>query len=465
MASRSFSAQRGTLVLSLVIATMLIVAPFVLAGQYVAALVLAAIYTVITAGLNLFMGYTGQISFGHNAFAAIGGYVSAILAMRLGWPPVITIALAAAAAALIALVVGYPTLRLRGHYLAMATLALGLMVFEIATQWKSMTQGLFGLSAIPPFGIGPWELASDASFYYAYWLIAGMAIWVTHRLYHSRLGFAFRAIAGNEEAAQALGVNIASYKLLAFVISAVFASVGGSMFAHYVTYISPEVFGLYMVILLFTMLFVGGINTTFGPLIGAIVITLFPEVLRRFHGARELLYGGVLLLILLFAPKGIYGLIGLTLRLWHSREERNAESASMTALLEVNAISKRFGGLHAVSQVSFSIAQGSISALIGPNGAGKTTLFNLVTGCLPPTDGRIRLEGCDITGVPPFRIAALGVVRTFQLVRVFPDMTVSENLTVGSHLCTRGGVWSAIFRPPWAREADARNRAAKQGAS
>ena len=146
MASRSFSAQRGTLVLSLVIATMLIVAPFVLAGQYVAALVLAAIYTVITAGLNLFMGYTGQISFGHNAFAAIGGYVSAILAMRLGWPPVITIALAAAAAALIALVVGYPTLRLRGHYLAMATLALGLMVFEIATQWKSMTQGLFGLS-------------------------------------------------------------------------------------------------------------------------------------------------------------------------------------------------------------------------------------------------------------------------------------------------------------------------------
>ena len=164
MASRIFSAQRGTLVLSLVIATMLIVAPFVLAGQYVAALVLAAIYTVITAGLNLFMGYTGQISFGHNAFAAIGGYISAILAMRLGWPPVITIALAAAAAALIALVVGYPTLRLRGHYLAMATLALGLMVFEIATQWKSMTQGLFGLSAIPPLGIGPWELTATPAF-------------------------------------------------------------------------------------------------------------------------------------------------------------------------------------------------------------------------------------------------------------------------------------------------------------
>ncbi len=316
--------QYGTVVLSLVIAVMLIVAPFVLGGQYVAALVLAAIYTVITAGLNLFMGYTGQISFGHNAFAAIGGYGSAILSMRLELPPVITVAIAASGAALIALVVGYPTLRLRGHYLAMATLALGLMVFEIATQWKSMTQGLFGLSAIPPLGIGSWELSSDTSFYFAYWAIAGIAVWVTHRLYHSRVGFALRAIAGNEEAAQALGVNVARYKLLALVISAVFASIGGSMFAHYVTFISPEVFGLYMVILLFTMLFVGGINTTFGPLIGAIVITLFPELLRRFHSARELLYGGALLLILLFAPKGIYGLIGVVARLRRPRDSADA---------------------------------------------------------------------------------------------------------------------------------------------
>jgi branched-chain amino acid transport system permease protein len=307
--------QRGAVILSLVLAAALAVAPLVLPGQYIAALVLAAIYTVITTGLNLFMGYTGQISFGHNAFAAVGGYVSAILAMRLGWSPVFTIPIAAAGAALLGLLIGYPTLRLRGHYLAMATLALGMMVFEIATQWKSMTQGLFGLSAIPPLGLGSWQLSSDTSFYYTYWIIAGIGVWITHRIYHSRLGFAFRAIAGNEEAAQALGINIARYKVLAFVLSAVFASIGGSLFAHYVTYISPEVFGLYMVILLFTMLFVGGINTTFGPLIGAVIITLFPELLRRFHSARELLYGGVLLLILLFAPKGVYGLISLLSRL------------------------------------------------------------------------------------------------------------------------------------------------------
>lgn len=311
--------QSSTVVVALLIAALLIVAPFVLAGQYIAALVLAAIYTVITAGLNLFMGYTGQISFGHNAFSALGGYGSAILAMRLELPPVLTTAMAAIGVAAIALVIGYPTLRLRGHYLAMATLALGLMAFEVASQWKSMTQGLLGISAIPPFGIGQWELASDTSFYFAYWLIAAIAIWVTHRLYHSRTGFALRSIAGNEDAAQSLGVNVARYKLLAFVISAVFASVGGSMFAHYVTYISPEFFGLYMMILLFTMLFVGGINTTFGPLIGAVVITLFPEMLRRFNSARELVYGIVLLVILLFAPRGIYGLIAVFSRWRRSR--------------------------------------------------------------------------------------------------------------------------------------------------
>lgn len=320
--------QRRALMLSLALALVLAVLPLVLSGQYVAALVLAAIYAIITTGLNLFMGYTGQISFGHNAFAAIGGYMSAVLAMELGWPPVLTILIAAVAAALLALFIGYPTLRLRGHYLAMGTLALGLMVFEIATQWKSVTQGLLGLSGIPSFGIGPWQLMSDTEFYYAYWIIAGVGVWITHRIYHSRLGFAFRAIAGNEDAAQALGINIARYKLLAFVISAVFASIGGSLFAHYVTYISPEVFGLYMVILLFTMLFVGGINTTFGPLIGAVVITLFPELLRHAHSARELLYGGVLLLILLFAPKGIYGLLDLLPRLRGKAERANTASGA-----------------------------------------------------------------------------------------------------------------------------------------
>lgn len=327
MQPRWTDSRPGMLLVAAAIAILLALAPLFLPAQLVAALVLAAIYTVITAGLNLFMGYTGQISFGHNAFAALGGYGSAILAMQFAISPLVTTPMAAALAALVAVVVGFPTLRLRGHYLAMATLALGLMTTEIATQWKSLTQGLFGISGIPPYGIGGWELLSDRSTYYAYWIVAGIGIWITHRIYHSRLGSAFRAIAGNEEAALSLGIDVARYKLLAFVLSAVFASVGGSMFAHYVTYVSPEVFGLYMVILLFSMLFVGGINTTLGPLFGAIVISLLPELLRRFHGARELLYGTLLLLILLFAPRGLYGLRDVFIRWRESRNQTGPEAA------------------------------------------------------------------------------------------------------------------------------------------
>jgi branched-chain amino acid transport system permease protein len=322
------SEKRNTQLLTAAIGGLLVIAPFVLNDQYISALVLAAIYTVVTAGLNLFMGYTGQISFGHNAFAAIGGYVSAILSMQTGWSPCTTMIIAAAAAAAVALVVGYPTLRLRGHYLAMATLALGLIATEIATQWKTMTQGLFGISAIPAFGIGSWSLSSDLSFYIAYWMIAGVAIAVTYQVTHSRVGLAFRALATNEDAAQSLGVNVARFKLIAFVISAVFASIGGSMLAHYVTYISPEVFGLYMVVLIFTMLFVGGISTTLGPLIGAVIITIFPEVLRQFHSARELLYGLVLLLILLFAPRGVFGLGSAAVRWVRGRHVESTRGSS-----------------------------------------------------------------------------------------------------------------------------------------
>lgn len=300
--------------------------PFALGAHLTAVLILAAVYTIIVAGLNLFMGYTGQISFGHNAFAAIGGYASAILATRLGWPPILTIPLAALLSGATAAIVGYPTLRLRGHYLAMATLALGLMTMEIAIQWRTLTQGSFGISAIPALGIGPWALVSDLDYYYAYWALAVIAVWISHRIHRSRLGFALRAIAGNEDAARSLGVDVTRYKVLVFVISAVFASVGGSLFAHYVTYISPEVFGLYMVVLLFTMLFVGGIGTTLGPMFGAIAIGILPELLRGFNEGREMLYGALLLAILLFAPRGLYGFLNFFVSRWGAADRTIART-------------------------------------------------------------------------------------------------------------------------------------------
>ncbi len=300
---------------ALVLTAALLVAPFLIAEQFVAALVMAAIYTVMTTGLNLFMGYTGQISFGHNSFAAIGAYGCAVFTIDMGMPPLLAVVLAALLTGVVAFLVGYPTLRLRGHYLAMATLALGLMTVEILTQWKSVTQGMFGISGIPPLGIGPWELSDDLSYYFVYWGIAGIVIWMVHRIFRSRLGFALRAVSGDEAAAQSLGIDIARYKLIAFILSAMIISLAGSMFALFISFISPDVFGLYMVILLFTMLFVGGVNTKFGPMLGAIVITILPETLRSFNSAREFIYATLLLLILIFAPRGLAGIRELLARL------------------------------------------------------------------------------------------------------------------------------------------------------
>jgi branched-chain amino acid transport system permease protein len=287
----------------------IVVAPFIFGDSITAALVFASIYVVIVSGLNLFMGFTGQLSFGHNAFAALGGYSSAILTTRFGWPPMAALCTGVLLAGATGAIIGQSALRLRGHYLAMATFAFGLIVSEIALQWRSLTQGSFGISGIPPLGIGEWRIESDLQYYYVYWALAAVALWIAHRAGGLRFGRALRAIAGDERAAQALGVNVAAYKLRSFVLSTMFAALGGALFAHYVTFISPEVFGLELVITMVTMLFVGGIGTALGPLWGAVIMSLVPEMLRSVSDARQVAYGLVLLLILIFAPKGVHSLL------------------------------------------------------------------------------------------------------------------------------------------------------------
>lgn len=277
-------------------------------------LVLAGIYAIIAVGLNLFTGYTGQISFGHNAFAAIGGYTSAILTVDFGWPPVLALVAAMALAGAVAALVGYPTLRLRGHYLAMGTLALGLITYTLSVQMEPLTRGFTGIAGIVPLGLGPWALLTARDYVYVVWLLVALAVWAADRLVRSRVGIALRAVRGSEDAARALGIDVTHYKVVALVVSAVYAAVAGSLYAHFVTFISPEVFGMYMVILLFTMLFVGGIGTLYGPVVGAVIIGSLPQLLVGFKDYRELAYGALLLIILLFAPRGIFALVADRLR-------------------------------------------------------------------------------------------------------------------------------------------------------
>jgi len=290
---------------------------FVTGGYLIAVLHFVAIYVVFVTGLNIFMGYAGQVSFGHNAFAAISGYTSAVLTANHGWEPLPAAALGVSGALTCALIVGYPTLRLRGHYLAMATLAIGLIVYEIAVQWQAVTQGYMGISGIPPLGIGRFTVTSDRAILVLLIAFALIGVLAAGGIRRSRLGRAFVAIAGSEDAARALGIDVARYKLIAFLISAFYAAVAGSLFVHAVGFVSPEVYGLHMVVLAFTMLYVGGIGTIAGAALGALVIALLPETVRRFSEYQDLAYGAVLILILIYAPGGLASLS----RLWSAKKE------------------------------------------------------------------------------------------------------------------------------------------------
>jgi branched-chain amino acid transport system permease protein len=281
---------------------------FAAGGYLIAVLHFAAIYAIFVTGLNIFMGYAGQVSFGHNAFAAISGYASAVLTANHAWEPLPAGLVGLSGALACALVVGYPTLRLRGHYLAMATLAIGLIVYEVAVQWGSVTQGYMGISGIPPLGIGRWTVTSDRAVLVLLILSAAVAVLAAAGIRRSRLGRALVAIAGSEDAARALGVDVAHYKLIAFLISALYAGVAGSLFVHAVGFVSPEVYGLHMVVLAFTMLYVGGIGTVTGSALGALVIALLPETIRALSDYQDLVYGALLILILIYAPGGLASL-------------------------------------------------------------------------------------------------------------------------------------------------------------
>jgi len=293
---------------------------FVTGGYLIAVLHFAAIYVVFVTGLNIFMGYAGQVSFGHNAFAAISGYTSAVLTANHGWEPLPAAGLGLLGALTCALIVGYPTLRLRGHYLAMATLAIGLIVYEVAVQWQAVTQGYMGISGIPPLGIGKFTVTSDRAILVLLLAFALVGVLAAAGIRRSRLGRAFVAIAGSEDAARALGIDVARYKLIAFLISAFYAAVAGSLFVHAVGFVSPEVYGLHMVVLAFTMLYVGGIGTIAGAALGALVVALLPETVRRFSEYQDLAYGALLILILIYAPGGLASLS----RLWSARRKEGA---------------------------------------------------------------------------------------------------------------------------------------------
>ncbi|MGH8803378.1 MAG: branched-chain amino acid ABC transporter permease [Polaromonas sp.] len=300
MKKLSFS-TRGLMLLALV----LLCLPLALPNSfYYDVAIRIAINAVIAIGLNLLIGYTGQISLGHAGFFGLGAYASAILTARHGWPPALALLVAAAVVALLALLVARPVLRLKGHYLAMATLGLGIIIMIMLTNESAFTGGPDGM-AVPPFSLFGWEISGEKSWYavcaVALLLMSGTAL----NLIKAPGGRALQAIHGSEIAALAVGVDVTAMKVRVFVLSAGVASIMGSLSAHYVGFITPGVAGFLHSIELVTMVVLGGMASVFGSIVGAIVLTLLPQLLSALEGWETVAFGAVLMLCMIFLPKGL----------------------------------------------------------------------------------------------------------------------------------------------------------------
>jgi branched-chain amino acid transport system permease protein len=461
-------------------------APWLLPNAYlVQVLAFAGLNVVMATGLNLLMGYAGQVSLGHAGFYGLGAYVSGVLGARLGWSPWAGMAVAAVVTAGLAYAVGGPTLKLKSYYLAMATLGIGIVLHLAFVQLYGLTGGSSGLAGIPGWDVGPWPLTTDVQHYYLIWAFAAGALWLARNLVNSGIGRALRALGESEVAAEAMGVDTAGEKRRIFVLSAVYASVAGSLYAHYITVISPEIFSFLFSVVLVLMVAVGGIGRFWGAVLGALLLTALPEALRHYGDWEVPLYGLVLILVMMFLPDGLAGVLARLRRRAAVSLVRPVTSApgavgvagargpdgpvdvarrapragpAAGPLLDVRGLTKTFGGLRAVASCSFAVGPGEIKAVIGPNGAGKTTLFNMITGVYPPTAGEVALRGRALTGLPPHRIARLGVSRTFQNVQLFPSLSVAENVMVGRHRHGRTGFLASALALPASHE-DSRRQA------
>ena len=433
--------------------------------------------TMIVVGLNLLIGYAGQISLGHAAFYGMGAYLSGVLTVTYNVPPWFGIIIALVITGSVALLIGIPTLKLHGHYLVMATLGFNLIVNIIMIQWDSVTGGPSGFPGIPNLTIGPWIFDSDKRMYYLIWLCAFISIVLALNLVDSRVGRGLRALHGSELAAGSLGVRTDSYKIKVFVVSALYASLAGSLYAHYLTFISPKTFDIFFSVELVTMVIVGGMGSIWGALFGTIFLTPLPSVLHVFDEYKDFFYGLILVLILIFVPEGL--VVALSRR-WmsmtnSSKTETSGEelkgagdlsvkpSAQQMRLgplsrkaiphgpgpiLSVRDIGISFGGIMALGDVSFDLPEGSITALIGPNGAGKTTMINVISGNYRPQRGDVFFSGSSIRGLRPHQMAAMGMTRTFQNIQIFENMTVLENVMVGLHGITKNEFLCSAFHLP-----------------
>ncbi|PID96529.1 MAG: metal-dependent hydrolase [Actinomycetales bacterium] len=440
--------------------------------------VYALIYGLAAIGLSLLMGLAGQVSLGHAAFFAVGAYTQAILVTKFAWPLPLAAVVAVLAAMLVALIVGLPLLRLRGHFLALATLGLGIIVTVTATEleYTGATSGIYG---IPKPDLGGRVYDTSAEYFWLMTPFVVIGLWLAVNLVRSRTGRALSAVNDSEVAAECLGVNTFNLRVKVFVLSAAYAGLAGAFYAHFINVVNPSSAKFELSVQMLLMVVLGGLGTVWGAVFGAITVQtleeglkdLIPHVVPGATGEVQLIgFGVVLVAVIILLPGGLAelwqriraALFPVRINREHEREISESEQRELlersldllsrddhkppgTPIVQIRGLTKRYGGVTALDDLTLDIHAAEILAFIGPNGAGKTTAFNMITGVLPPTEGSVKINGTETAGHQPHVAAELDATRTFQNLQTFKSTTVLGNVKVARHLRSKAGLLRGMF--------------------
>lgn len=472
MPSTGFWANnKGTVIGCALLVAVLILTPFVATASMLNIVVFAMIFALPAIGLSLLMGLAGQVSLGQAAFFAIGAYVHAILLTKFDFPGPAAAAIGVLAAMLAALLIGLPLLRLRGHFLALATLGLGFIVMIAVreSEFTGRTTGIYGIQRPEVFGI---SINNNGFFLWFVTPFVIIGLILALNLTRSRAGRALSAVNDSELAAESLGVNTYALRLKVFVLAGGFAGLGGVFYAYQVAIVSPQIAEFHLSVSMLLMVVIGGLASVWGALGGAFLVQLLGEGMREFipviipgaTGEVQLLgYGLALLLVILLLPGGLHQAVTALWSRIPFRRKQTTVAASVSddstrilpavstpvpvgeLILEISGVTKNYGGVVAVDNVSFSVPAGTITGLIGPNGAGKTTCFNIISGALAPSSGSVTFLGQEISGRKPHIAAMKGLTRTFQNLQVFSSTDVSGNVYMGRFRQGRAGIVRGMF--------------------